>query len=164
MKVKSVIAAVTIFTALSGAALHVSLARAADADMPAGPATPAMPDDQVATEALNSVIADCNRSETDRFKAQEVKFEQAKQQNDMVIKQYREQNDTLQKQYDVLRTNYTTLAKQSDDLRKQNEDLQQKYQDMQQKLQDAQQKYDAIDKKLNPPKQPGLVDKLKDVF
>ncbi len=161
MRVRSAIAAVTIFTALSGAALHVSLARAADADTSAMPATP---DDQVATEALNSVIADCNRSETDRFKAQEVKFEQAKQQNDTVIKQYREQNDTLQKQYDVLRTNYTTLAKQTDELRSQNEDLQQKYQDMQQKLQDAQQKYDAIDKKLNPPKTPGLVDKLKNVF
>ena len=156
MKVRSAIVAVTILTALSGAALHVSFAKAADA-VPA-------PDDQVATEALNSVIADCNRSEADRFKAQEVKFQEAKRQNDTVIKQYQAQNDTLQKQYEVLRTNYTSLAKQSDDQRKQNEDLQQKYQDMQQKLQDAQQKYDDIVKKLNPPKDPGLIGKLKGVF
>lgn len=157
MTVKPAIVAAVIFAAASGTVLQFSYARAAD------PA--AAPDDQIATEALNSVIADCNRSETDRYKAQEVNFQQAKQQNDTVIKQYQEQNDALQKQYDVLRTNYTTLAKQSDDQRKQNDDLQQKYQDMQQKLQDAQQKYDDIVKKLTPPPAgPGLIDKLKGVF
>lgn len=156
MKVKRAIAAITIFTAVSGAALQFSYARAA-APAPAA-------DDQVATEALNSVIADCNRSEADRYKAQEVKFQEAKQQNDTVIKQYQAQNDTLQKQYDVLRTNYTSLATQSDELRKQNADLQQKYQEMQQKLQDAQHRYDDIVKQLNPPKDPGLIDKLKGVF
>jgi len=157
MKVKPVIVAVAVFAAVSGSALQFSLAKAADAA--------SGPDDQVATEALNNVIADCNRSEADRYQAQEVKFQQAKQQNDAVIKQYQDQNDTLQKQYDVLRTNYTSLAMQSDEQRKQNEDLQQKYQDMQQKLQDAQKKYDDIVKRLTPPPPaPNLIDKLKGVF
>ena len=158
MNAKTTIVAVTMFAALAGGVLQISFAKAADPDS-------APPDDQVATEALNSVIADCNRSEADRYQAQEVKFQQTKQQNDAVLKQYQEQNETLQKQYDVLRTNYTTLAMQSDEQRKQNEDLQQKYQDMQQKLQDAQKKYDDITKKLTPPPPtPNLIDKLKGAF
>lgn len=156
MKVKPAIVAATIFVALSGAALQFSFAKAADAG--------SGPDDQVSTEALNSVIADCNRSEDDRYKAQQVQFEKAKQQNADAIKQYQAQNETLQKQYDLLRTNYTSLAMQNDEERKQNEDLQQKYQDMQQKLQEAQQKYDDIVKKLTPPANDGLISKLKGVF
>ncbi|MDE2474653.1 MAG: hypothetical protein KGO48_06375 [Alphaproteobacteria bacterium] len=156
MKMKPAIIAAVAFAALSGAALQFSLAKAADAD-------PA-PDDQVATEALNSVIADCNKSQDERFKAQQVQFEQAKQQNADVIKQYQAQNETLQKQYDVLRTNYTSLAMQNDEERKQTEDLQHKYQDMQRQLQDAQAKYDDIVKKLTPPEKPDLIGKLKSVF
>lgn len=159
MKIKPAIISAVVFAAVSGAALQFSYAQTAPTADPA-----AAPDDQVSTEALNSVIADCNRSETDRFKAQEVKFEEAKQQNDAVIKQYQAQNEMLQKQYEEVRTNYTTLAMQSDEQRKQNEDLRQKYQDMQQKLEDAQKKYDDIVKKLTPPPPPDLIGKLKNVF
>lgn len=159
MNAKQTIIAATMFAAFSGVVLQISFAKAAD------PA--AAPDEQVATEALNSIVGDCNKSEDDRYKAQQALFVQAKQQNDSVIKQYQTQNETLQKQYEVLRANYTSLAMQNDEERKQNEDLQQKYQDMQQKLQDAQQKYDDVMKKLTPPKPPandGLIDKLKGVF
>lgn len=160
MNAKTTIVAVTMFAALAGGVLHISFAKAADPDS-------APPDDQVATEALNSVIADCNKSEDDRYKAQEVQFQQAKLQNDAVIKQYQAQNETLHKQYDLLRSNYTSLAMQNDEERKQNEDLQLKYQDMQEQLKDAQQKYDDVMKKLTPPNPPangGLLGKLKSAF
>ncbi len=157
MHVKQPIFAAAIIAAMFGLAAHVSLA--SGADLPP-------PEDEAAAQKLNSAIANCNRSEEDRFQAQQTAFQREKQQNDKVLMQYQEQNEALQRQFDDLRANYALLEAQDDDQRKQNLDLQQKYQEIQRQLEDAQQEYaDIVKMQQSPPTPPpNLLDKLKGVF
>jgi septal ring factor EnvC (AmiA/AmiB activator) len=159
MHLKQSIFATAIMAALFGLAAHVSLASGADLSPP---------EDGAAAQKLNSAIADCNRSEEDRFQTQQAAFQREKQQNDKVLMQYQEQNDALQRQFDDLRANYALLEAQDDEQRKQNRDLQQKYQEIQQQLEDAQQRYaDIVKMQQTPPTPPpgkDLLDRLKDVF
>ena len=141
MNAKRTLAAGT-FAVLLGVVVHISLANGADAVPP--------PEDAAATQQLNNTIANCNKSEDDRFQAQQGQFQQERQKNQDILTQYQTQNDTMHKQYDDLRANYALLELQNDEERKQNQDLQQKYQDMQQKLQEAQLKYDDVLKASQP--------------
>ena len=141
MNAKRILAAGT-FAALIGIVVQISLANGADTVPP--------PEDAAATQQLNNTIANCNKSEDDRFQAQQAQFQQERQKNQDILMQYQAQNDTMHKQYDDLRANYALLELQNDEERKQNSDLQEKYQDMQQKLQEAQQKYDDVLKASQP--------------
>jgi len=136
MNGKLKLAHLSVLTVLIGAAMPVSLASGADAVN--------VVEDHAATEQLNSVIANCNKSEDDRFQAQQAQFQQERQKNQEVVTQFRAQNEAMHKQYDDLRASYAVLESQNDQARKQNEDLQQKYLEMQQKLQAMQVRYDGI--------------------
>ncbi len=136
MNTKVKLAGLCMLTTMAGAAAPVSLASGADAVN--------LSEDHAATEQLNSVIANCNKSEDDRFQAQQAQFQQERQKNQETVAQFRAQNDAMHKQYDDLRANYALLEAQNDDARQQNQDLQQKYLEMQQKLQAMQVRYDGI--------------------
>ena len=136
MNRKVKLAGLSILTAIIGAATPVSLASGADAVN--------LIEDHAATEQLNSVIANCNKSEDDRFQAQQAQFQQERQKNQEIVAQFRTQNDAMHKQYDNLRASYSVLEAQNDEARQQNQELQEKYLEMQQKLQAMQVRYDGI--------------------
>jgi len=135
--------------AIFAAGLHISLASGADN----GPS----PEDAAASGKLNNAIANCNKSEDDRFAAQQAQFQRERQDNQRVLAQYQTQNDAMHKQYDDLRANYALLEQTNDEQRKQNAELQQRYQETQQKFQDMQKNYDELVKNYQ-----SIQDKLKD--
>ena len=139
MNAKKTIMAGAVLAALFAAGVQISVASEADAGSP--------PDDSAATESLNGTIANCNKSENDRYQAQDAEFQRERQQNQSVLAQYQAQNDSLHKQYDDLRANYVLLEQKNDDQGKETAALQQKYQDTRQNLQEMQQQYDEILKK-----------------
>ena len=124
----------------------------------------AAPDDDAAAQKLNSVIANCNKAEEDRFQAQSAQFQQEREQNARLIMEYQGQNEALKREYESVRADQVMLQAQYGSERDQNRDLQQKYQDMQQQLQEAQRKYDDIVKAQQTPPPSGLIDRLKGVF
>ncbi len=128
-----------VLAAFFAAGVHVSLANGADGV--------SAPDDQAATEKLNNTIANCNKSEDDRYRAQEAQFQRERQQNQRVLTDYQAQNESLHNQYDDLRANYALLELRNDEQGKETAALQQKYQDTQATLQDMQIKYDEMLKK-----------------
>src|SRR5437763_20030 len=131
-------------TTLSAAAVAVFFALVADIPLAAGADNTPQPDDSAAAATLNNTIASCNKSEDERFQAQQAQFQRERQKNQDILTQYQSQNDAMHKQYDDLRANYALLELTNDQEKKQNDDLREKYTDMQQKLQEAQAKYDDI--------------------
>lgn len=151
---------------LTGAILAAFVAAGAQISIANGADTAASPDDAAASGVLNNAIASCNKSEDDRFQAQQAQFQRERQDNQRVLVQYQTQNDAMHKQYDDLRANYALLEATNDEQKKQNAELQQNYQETQKKLQDMQKNYDelvknyqSIQDQLNP-KDKGLIGRL----
>lgn len=158
MNAKSRILTGAMLAAFFAAGVQISIANGAD--------TAASPDDAAASGVLNNAIASCNKSEDDRFQAQQAQFQRERQDNQRVLTQYQTQNDAMHKQYDDLRANYALLEATNDEQKKQNAELQQNYQETQKKLQDMQKNYDelvknyqSIQDQLNP-KDKGLIGRL----
>ena len=142
---------------LTGAMLATLFAAGVHVSLAAGAGNVPPPDDQAASGILNNAIASCNKSEDDRFAAQQTQFQQERQDNQRVLAQFQTQNDAMHKQYDDLRANYALLEQTNDEQRKQNEELQQRYQETQQKFQDMQKNYDEVVKNYE-----AIQQKLKD--
>ena len=149
MNAKTRILTGAMLASLFAAALQISVASGAD--------TASSADDAAASGILNNAIASCNKSEDDRFAAQQAQFQKERQDNQRVLAEYQSQNDAMHKQYDDLRANYSLLEQTNDEQRKQNAELQQKYQETQQKFQDMQKNYDDMVKNYQ-----AIQEKLKD--
>ena len=138
---------------LGAAALTAMIAVVAQVSLATGADISDARDDEAAGK-LNSAIANCNKSEDDRFAAQQAQFQRERQRNQELLKQSETQTEAMRRQYDDLRGSYVLLEAQNDDTRKQNQELQQKYAEMQQKLEEAQAKYEDVLKASQPAKPP----------